>query len=188
MPNTTIGSYQEIAVQDPDNNNLNPQNSSLDTLILLLKTDALKNVDTQSKTELEKLKKRQAKVAELHNILKAINAATDKDGKINCSKDDNLKGLLKRANELGKELGDNITLEIKTKEGAKDAFVFSKQEVDTIVDTINMTVGDLNTQNDMQLQTVSRLTNERYEIFQLARSLIKTLHDTKTTLLKAIKG
>ncbi|MFQ5729195.1 MAG: hypothetical protein ACE5GN_02400, partial [Waddliaceae bacterium] len=125
--------------------------------------------------ELKELKERQAKVAELHKVLKAINAATDANGKIDCSKNDELKKLLKKAKELGADVKD-------------DKFKYNKEERDRLVENVRMSIEDLNVQNDMQLQTVSRLTNERYESYQMARSILKPLHEAKISHARGIKG
>jgi len=60
-----------------------------------------------------------------------------------------------------------------------DKFKYNKDERDRLVENIRMTIEDLNVKNDMQLQTITRLTNERYESYQMARSILKPLHDDK---------
>lgn len=148
---------------------------SLETLILLINAERLSNLQSKTETEFKALKERQEKVAELHNILKAINAATKANGELDLTKNDDLKKLLARAKELGVDIKGDMNN-------------FNREERDRLVENIRMTVEDLNVQNDMQLQTISRLTNERYESYQMARSILRPLHDAKISFAKGIKG
>lgn len=153
---------------------IDPKNLSLEALILLINAERLKHLQDKTEKEFKSLKERQDKVAELHNILKAINAATNSKGELDVTNNEQLKGLLKKAKELGVEV--------------KDGNKFNRDERDRLVENIRMTVEDLNVQNDMQLQTISRLTNERYESYQMARSILKPLHDAKTSYARAMRG
>ena len=65
---------------------------------------------------------------------------------------------------------------------------FSREERDGSVENIRITADDINVMNDMQLQTISRLTNERYESYQMARSILKPLHDDKLRKAREISG
>lgn len=163
-----------IDANKPDLNNL-----SLEALVLLINTERLKHLHEKTHKEFSELKKRQDQVAELHGILKKINEHTNNTGDFDCSKDTpantELKSLLKRAKELGADVQDG-------------KFVYNKEERDRLVENLRMTVEDLNVMNDMQLQTVNRLTNERYESYQLARSILKPLHDAKMQSARAMAG
>lgn len=70
----------------------------------------------------------------------------------------------------------------------KNSKPFTKEMRDRLLDNIRITIDDHNVKNDMQLQTVTRLTNERYETYQMARSIMKTLHDAKTQHARGITG
>ena len=146
---------------------------SLEALILLITAERLKHLQDNTHKELSELKKRQEQVQELHKTLKAINNATDEKGELKSTEE------LKKLFEKAKELGADVDL---TKES------YTKEERERLVENIRMTVDDLNVQNDMQLQTVSRLTNERYESYQMARSIMRPLHEAKTRLAQAIAG
>ncbi len=156
-------------------NDIDPKELSLEALILLINTERLKHLQNKTENELQELKQRQEDVKELHDILKAVNAATKSSGELKISKNQELQDLLERARELGVDI----------KEGKTS---FTKEERDRLVENIRMTVEDLNVQNDMQLQTVSRLTNERYESYQMARSILKPLHESKSSLARALRG
>lgn len=145
---------------------------SLESLILLINTERLKFLHSKTHSEFSELKKRQDNVRALHSLIKKINNATDANGAIDIANNQELQKLIKEAKELGVE-----TIEEKTS--------YTKEERDRLIDNIRVTSDDLNTLNDMQLQTINRLTNERYESYQMARSILKPLHDAK---MRAIKG
>lgn len=157
-----------------DGDVFDPNNLSLEALILLINTERLKILQDKTQNELVELKKRQAKVAKLHEIMKSINNATSSNGELDISKNEELKNLLKTAKEYGVDVkGDKMS--------------YNREERDRLVENIRMTIEDMNVENDMQLQTVSRYTNERYESYQMARSIMKPLHDAKSSIAKGIK-
>jgi len=175
MSETNVNEILSEAVGGPEDEGIDPNNLSLEALILLINTERLKFIQDKTLSDFTELKDRQKKVAELHKILKAINSATNADGEIDISDNEELKELLQKAKELGVDVKD-------------DKFTYNRDERDRLVENIRMTVEDLNVQNDMQLQNVSRLTNERYESYQMARSILKPLHEAKTSHAKAIRG
>jgi len=175
MSEASINQILTKAAKAPEETGPKPEDMSLESLILLINAERLKNLQTKTETEFDALRARQQNVADLHDVIKAINTATDKNGAIDITNDTNLQNLIENAKNLG----------VDVKEGQ---MVFNKDEKDRLIENIRMTVEDLNVQNDMQLQTISRLTNERYESYQLARSILKPLQDAKTTLAKALRG
>lgn len=148
---------------------------SLDALMMLLHSDRLRSLRDQSTKEFKELHQRQADVRELHDILKAINKATSEKGDFDAKSNDELIGHLKKAKKHGVDVVDD-----KTK--------YSRDDRDRLVENLRMTIEDLNVQNDMQLQTVQRLTNERYESYQMSRTIFKTLHDDKHYKARKIAG
>lgn len=160
---------------DLNTEEIDSENLSLEALIMLINTERLKQLQEKTEKEFKELRERQEEVKELHDILKAINAATKDDGTLNISKDDDLKEKIEQAKKMGVDIKDG-----KTK--------FNREERDRIVENIRMTIEDKNVQNDMQLQTISRLTNERYESYQMARSILKPLHEAKSSLARGIRG
>lgn len=147
-------------------NSLPEDSLSIEALILLINTDHLKNLKDRTRQELSELKGRQEKVRALHSLLRSINTATDDKGKLDCSNNQEIKDLLQKAKDLG--------VDIKS-----DKFKYSKEERDRLVENIRIAADDYNVENDMQLQSISRLTNERYESYQMARSILKPLHEDK---------
>lgn len=158
------------AGEGPDINSM-----TLETLVMLINTERLKYLQETTDKELNELKDRQQDVRTLHKVMKAINGATDEKGNLDISKNQDLQKLMKEAKDLGIDIKDG-----KNK--------YNKEERDRLVENLKMGVEDLNVQNEMQLQKVNRLTNERYESYQLARTILKPLHDDKLSKARAIAG
>lgn len=164
-PNNEV---KEIVNKEGDVSNL-----SLETLAVLVNTARLNDLKGQINKELNELKKRQSQVSFLHNLMKKINKDTTTTGEFNFSSDEELKKLFTQAKEMGVDLQE-------------DKYKYSKDERDRLVENIRMTIEDLNVSNDMQLQTINRLTNERYESYQLARTILKPLHESKSQIARGI--
>ncbi len=147
---------------------------SLESMALLINTDRLKRLENKITNEFVELKKRQDQVTLLHKIIKAINAATV-NGEFDCTKNQELKDLLDKAKEYGVDVKDG-------------KYKYTSDERDRLIENVRLTADDFNVLNDMQLQTVSRLTTERYESYQLARAIMKPLHEDKITKARAIAG
>jgi len=146
---------------------------SLEELSLLLCTDRVRMLEEKTRKEFTELKKRQSEVRFLHKLLKGINAATDSKGNLNLNDYPDLQELLEQAREFGVD-----TPQDKTK--------FSREEKECLIENIRLTTDDLNIQNEMQIQSITRFTNERYESFQMARSILKPLHEDKINKARAI--
>jgi len=164
-------------VQEANNNRdpAVPPKYSLETLAFLVCKSRVGALEASVRSELKALKERQANVRYLHQFMKAVNQATDGNGALDLSDTEGLDDMLQKLQDLGIETDPN-------------KMNYSKEEKERLVDNIRMTIEDLNIENDMQLQTISRLTNERYESFQLARSIMKPLHDDKLNKARAISG
>jgi hypothetical protein len=152
----------------------NPQSLSLESLALLITADRLKSLESQLRKEFVELKKRQDQVTLLHKLIKMINMATT-DEKFDCTDDPELQELLVKAKEYGVELEEG-------------RFKYEKEDRERLIENIRMTADDYNVLNDMQLQTVSRLTTERYEAYQMARTIMKPLHEDKHNKARAMAG
>lgn len=148
---------------------------SLEALILLITTERLKHLKDKTRNELGELKERQEKVRTLHKLLRSINAETDEKGKIDFTSNQELKDLIEKAKELG--------VDIKT-----DKTTYSKEERDRLVENLRIASEDFNIENEMQIQAISRFTNERYETYQMARSILRPLHDDKLRKAREIAG
>lgn len=149
------------------------ENLSLEALVLLLNTERLAKLKESTKKELEELRKRQADVKKLHEAMQAFNTATDDKGQLIISPE--LMQHIKNVKELDIDVKDNKPL-------------YSKDERDRLVENIRLAVDDLNVDNDLQIQTISRLTNERYESYQMARSILKPLSDAKQRMAREISS
>lgn len=174
MAQQPIAEVINDAVNETSNGQINSSNYSLETMVLLINADRLKRLETKVTNEFIELKKRQDNVTFLHKLIKGINAATV-DDEFDCNNHQDLKDLLAKA----KEHGVDINL---------DKSHYNKQERDRLIENIRITADDFNIINDMQLQTITRLTTERYESYQLARSIIKPHHEDKVNKARAIAG
>lgn len=153
---------------------------SHESLVLLITTDRLHRLEGDSRKELTELRDRQKKVNFLHKLTKTLHAGTSAKGELDHSKLPpeklaDLKEMLKHAKGLGAELDE-------------EKMKYNNEERERLIENLRMTIEDLNVQNEMQLQMVTRLTNERYESYQMARSILKPLHDDKMGKARAISG
>jgi len=168
---TSIKEILTDVVQASEENNYD--DIPLDSLILLINSERLKQLQEQTQNEFKTLKERQQQVSDLHKLMKSINSATSTEGELDLNKNPELKSLIEEAKNKGVEVDPN-----KMK--------YTKEERERLMENVRMTIDDLNVQNDMQLQTISRLTNDRYESYQMARSILKPLHESKMSHAKAI--
>jgi hypothetical protein len=174
MSESNIAAVLDI-IKEVDGTQGSTQHLSLESLILLINTERLQQLKDKTRQELEELKVRQDKVRSLHKLLRHINTATNEKGKFDCSNDQETKDLLLKVKEF----------DIDIKEGK---YSYTKEERDRLVENIRIAADDFNIENDMQLQTISRLTNERYESYQMARSILKPLHEDKQRKAREISG
>lgn len=152
-----------------------PPDLTLEAMTLLICTNKVQALEEKTKKELQELRQRQNQVKYLHQLLKAINASTDAKGNLDLKGKEDLKKSLAEAKEMGIDVDLNKVS-------------YTKEERDRLVENIRMSCEDLNTQNEMQLQTISRLTNERYEVYQMARAILKPLHEDKINKARAVGG
>lgn len=149
---------------------------SLEALTLLISKGKVNEMETKLREEFRELNERQGKVKYLHNVIKAINAATTEEGKLDVSQSKELLEMLKETHETY-----DVTIDL-------EKMNYTSQERDRLIENIKMTVDDFNVQNEMQMQAISRLNNERHELFQLAKSILKPLHEAKTRAAQAARG
>lgn len=148
---------------------------SLESLALLLCTSKVKSVEENTKKELKELRQRQSQVKFLHQLLNGVNSETDAKGNFKLDNNSELKGFLEEASKMGVKVDTEKTS-------------YTKDERDRLIENIRMTCDDLNIQNEMQLQTITRLTNERYEVYQMARAIMKPLHEDKINKARSAGG
>ncbi|MBS4169031.1 hypothetical protein [Parachlamydia sp. AcF125] len=154
---------------------VDPNHLSVEALLLLINTERLRQLKEETIKEFSTLKKRQGEVSKLHKLLQVINNATSSKGEVDCSHNEELKNLLEEAKQIGVSIPEN-----------KQSF--KKDERDRLIENIRMTIEDQNIQNEMQMQTITRLTNDRYETYQMARSILKPLHEDKINKARKIAG
>lgn len=158
------------------NKGLPPENNySLETLCFLINKQRVNNLENRVRSEFKELRGRQNQVKYLHQVLRAINIATDAKGNFDSTVNPEFEKMFEEIRGLGVDVEKG-----KTK--------YTRDERERLIDNLRMACDDLNIQNDMQLQTITRLTNERYESYQMARSIMKPLHEDKIGKARAIAG
>jgi len=166
-------------------------------LMILQKLDALR---TDFRGKGMELRKRQERVRWLHDLLQRINKRVDKEtGELDLthSSIDEKTGKVKEGVSLDddKELQDVIRLRELLQQAADDKGYeitakskYNKDERERMTDNLRMVCDDLNLQNDMQLQDLNQLVNERYEVYQMARAIMKPLHEDKVHKARSLSG
>lgn len=173
--NANVAEVTADSVREVGGKGKDPKNMSLESLLLLITTERLHKLEMDSRKELMELKDRQKKVSFLHKLTKAINTATNSKGQFDMTEHPDLQEMMKEGKNLGVDLDEN-------------RLTYSEDERERLVENIRLTIEDLNMQNEMQLQLVTRITNERYESYQMARSILKPLHDDKLNKARSISG
>jgi hypothetical protein len=148
---------------------------SIESVTLLVCTEKVTSLEEATRKELKELRERQELVKFLHRLIKILNLCTDSKGNCDLSEVPELAELLEEAKNLGVDIDPSKT-------------TYTKDERDRLIENVKITVDDYNIQNEMQLQKITRLTNERYEIYQMARSILKPLHDAKINKARALGG
>jgi len=151
------------------------KNLTLEQLVILVNTERVRSLEAKSKAELQELKARYAQVRTLNDLRKLINNVLSADGSVDLTKHPELLEKLNNAKSLGVPVVDGKTQ-------------YSKEEADRLLDNVKMTIDDLNVQNDLQMQQVSRLQNDHHESFQLAMSIMRPIHNAKQSSIRAIGG
>lgn len=148
---------------------------SVEATALLVGMKNITRLEQKVRDELKSLSERRNQVTTLHKLLKSLNSVTNDKGEADLSKNPEIKEMLQQAKDLGLEVPA-----IKDK--------YTKDERTRLVENLRTTCDDLNIQNDMQVQTISRITNERHEAFQMMRGILKPAHEDKINKARAIAG
>jgi hypothetical protein len=163
---------------------INPKDSKdmeLEQLVFLLLTERLKQLQQKSNDEFKELKKRQEEVVQMHKVLKSINTNTTDTNELSFDLNSELMQHLNHAKSgLGIDIQDGTIKDGK--------MTYTRDQRERLIDNIRMSIDDHSTKNEMQVQTVTRLINERYESYQMARAILKPIHDDKMSKARAIAG
>ncbi len=157
--------------------NTEPQRVALSASLKLLNMIKLQDTQAELKKEYKELLERQEKVRFLSKLQQAINAKADAKGNFDCSKDTDLQKLLQEAREIGVAIP-----------GGEGKLIFNKDEKESLVENLQLMTKDLNVQNEMQFQKVTRLNNEISEFYQLARGTTKPEHDAILSAIRGVRG
>lgn len=156
--------------------------------ILIARIESLKN---STGKDLEELLARQKEVEDLHKLLARINEGTDKDGKLKVT-DELLEFLNKaiKSNDPNNNANSSDSLKMDPKELKilEKGKTYTSAERQRLYENIKSHIETLQTKSDMQLQALTQSTNERYETYQLARSIMKTLQELGKSFTRAVSG
>lgn len=162
-------------------NSKDPNNLELEQLVFLLLTERLNQLQQKSAEEFKELKKRQEEVVQMHKVLKAINSNTNDGSELTFDEGSDVHNhLLDAKNKLGIDIQNGTVKDGKV--------IYTRDQRERLIENVRMSIEDHNTKNDMQMQTVTRLINERYESYQMARAILKPIHDDKMSKARAIAG
>lgn len=158
--------------------------------VLIARIESLKN---STGKDLEELLARQKEVEELHKLLARINEGTDKDGKLKVT--DELLEFLNKAiksnspeGSTGENSSDSLKMDPKELKILEKGKTYTSAERQRLYENIKSHIETLQTKSDMQLQALTQSTNERYETYQLARSIMKTLQELGKSFVRAVAG
>lgn len=192
---------------------VNPEDDTeLQTMAKALVTQRLTNLKNRGLTEVQQLKDRQQRIRLMHSMLRAINESSDENG-VDFKKNAEFEKLREKAKEL-MQAGNALVAEADRleKEGRKaeakalreegsemqevaqvlgaesSKEIYSKDEKDKLVENLRMTCEDLNTVNQLQTQTVSRLNNELHESLLIGRDIMKRVHEILSAMARGIRG
>ena len=158
---------------------------SLNQLLHLIRLHRTNGHGHKLEKELRELTERQSHVRFLTNIRRVITLTGDgKQGEFKADIEE-FQALLKQANESENEMLKKLLKEVGIVEGKKS---YTKDEKTNVMESIKMTIDQLNVLNDMQIQTVSRLESENNEVYQMLMAAHKPLHNLITGMARSIKG
>ncbi len=163
--------------------------------------------------EVKDLKERHQRIRLMHRMLRAINDTKQENGGIDFSKSPELQEMRKQAKELSEQAdkllaeADKLEKEGKVQEAKElrdeaselkdvakamgaDASknTYTKEEKEKLVENLRMTSEDIQTLNQLQTQTVSRLNNELHESLLIGRDIIKKVHEILSLMSRGIRG
>ncbi|MBT3579017.1 MAG: hypothetical protein HN501_03400 [Waddliaceae bacterium] len=147
----------------------------IEDLALLVQAHRLKALEKTMKTKTDNIKEKQGNIKYLHSVLTKINNSLDKKDKLDISKNNDLKGMFGKAREMGVDI-------------PKDKKVWTKDEKERLLDSIRTECEDLSSENQMSLQDTQALMNQRFETYELTKSILKPLHDDKINKARKMAG
>ena len=184
----------------------------LQTMAKALVAQRLSDLKNRGVVEVQLLKERQERIRLMHSMLRAINESSDDNG-VDFKKNPEfakIRGqakelmdagntLIAQADELEKQ-GKKAEAKAMREEGSEmlevarvlgadsTKEVFNKDAKDKLVENLRMTCEDLNTVNQLQTQTVSRLNNELHESLLIGRDIMKRVHEILSAMARGIRG
>lgn len=167
---------------------IGPKKPTIDSLVHDILTARLHKLQEDTKKELAELKDRQKEVQKLHDLIAKINSLTDKEGEVQA--DGELCSMLQEAmqSSANSDEVNELKMNSDSLKIVKSGEKYKPEERQRLIENLRMHIEDLNTQNDMQLQTVTQKTNERYETYQMVRAIEKPLDEDRKNKARALRG
>lgn len=163
-------------------------NLSIQQILKLMILEKAHEVRKSMVEQAKELRERQVRIHFLHTLSQKLTQAI-KDGAIDFGEEYEQVLAAEQAktqeekDEENKNPSDLTALQLLIR--AKNDFgydlqlekEYDKEYVPKLLDSVRTICDDLNMQNNLQSQDLSQLVNERYEIFQLARSMTKVIDE-----------
>jgi hypothetical protein len=157
---------------------------SIHELLELIRLERTKNLNESHEKELKELTKRQAQVRFLANLKRIVTLANQDNGGFNANIEE-LQKLIAKANESENEELKTLLQDAGIVEGKES---YTKEEKTNILDSIRLSIEQLNVLNDMQMQVVTRLESETNDTIQMCLAGQKPLNNVISAMARAIKG
>lgn len=156
---------------------------SLEVLLLEIRAARTQYIRENIVKEVKELKERQAEVKKFHEVIAKINALTDGDGEV----------------KVDEELYDMLQKAVSTEEEGSFAKIdnlkifnvgesYKPEDRVRVIETVRMHIEDLNTQNEMQIQSVTQYNNELFETYQMLRAIDKPYDAAGRQCARGIAG
>lgn len=147
---------------------------SIMTSVHILYTKKLDELETRIRGVHSTVKDRRKKITFLHDFLQKINKTTSEKGTLDWSDDEELAALLEQARELGVEIPEDQTK-------------FDERARQRLIENTKLVIDDYGLEDELDLQSASQMTNERFEFMHLARSIMKPYHDLLMSIIRKFR-
>lgn len=147
---------------------------SLQQMIMALHTSRIADLTGKMKGESQGVNDKKKNLEFFQALLRKINTNTDDSGKIDLSKDSELKTMLQEAKEKG--------IDVPTKDK------LSAQERNALRENVNSKAEELNLSINMQMESISSFHKEWDQSFMILKNTMATIKKAGDTMIHGIKG
>jgi hypothetical protein len=151
------------------------EEQTLESALFLVQSEKIHHLSSKIVSTLDGLHERQKEVRRLQEIIALLNKNVTDEGTLTVEEGSLEQELLEELQSRGVQVKQTVG-------------VFNPQQYDRLIENIKMSVEGLNVQNEMNLQDVTRLQNEQYNVYQLVKSIHKPLDEDKRNKARAVGG